>query len=86
MNVLRLHHVPHNEKLVTRPNFVQNREEQISIPRFAKQWKPPMATASDEVQVALPVASFEAILQGQVKPTHSRCGENAAPAKPTETA
>ncbi len=70
MNVLRHHHISDQQELVPCPGLVENFEEGISLSPRIQQTPPPVATASNEMQVALPIAAFERILQGQVKPTH----------------
>ena len=67
------HHVADQQELVARPHLVENLQEHVALSHGAKQGTPTMTTASDEVQMALPVPAFETILQGKVKPPRTLC-------------
>ena len=67
MDVLGHHDVANKEKPIACPRLVKNFKEGIPLSWRIQQRPPPVATAGDEMQMALPIASFEAILHGQVK-------------------
>src|SRR5208282_1840435 len=62
-------------------HLVENFQEHIPFPGGAKQRAPTMTTAGDEVQMALPVAAFETILQGKVKPPRTLCSRSLGTAQ-----
>ncbi len=75
MNMLGHHHVADQQEPVARPDLVENLQERISFPGSAQQCTALIATTGDEVQMALPVTPFEAILilQGKLNPTRTLC-------------
>lgn len=69
MNVLRHDHVADQQKLITRAYLIEDLQELIALARRAQQRETPVATPRNEVQMAMPVAAFERILQRDtVKP------------------
>jgi hypothetical protein len=69
------HHVADQQKLAAGPDLVENLQERISFPGSAQQCTALITTASDEMQMALPVTTLEAILilQGELNPTRTLC-------------
>lgn len=62
VKVLGHHDVPEQGKIVAIANFTQNFQELIACPLCAQERQPPVATASDEMQMAQSVAAFQAVL------------------------
>jgi hypothetical protein len=75
MNMFRHHHVADQQELIARPHLVENLQERISFPGSAQQCTALITTTSDEMQMALPVTTLEAILilQGELNPTRTLC-------------
>jgi hypothetical protein len=61
MNMLGHHHVAQQQKLVARPYFVQDSQEQVASAEGAKERKSSIAAAGDEMQMMVAVAALQAI-------------------------
>jgi hypothetical protein len=61
--MFRHHHVADQRELVTFPHFVENLQENVALPRCARQGTSPVTTTSDEMQMPLPITPLQSILQ-----------------------
>ena len=65
MDVIGHDDVPCESEAVAGAHVVKNLDKYISGARGGKQWQPPVATASDEVQMAQSVAAVQAFRHGK---------------------
>jgi hypothetical protein len=57
MKVLGHDDISHDDKPIPPPNLLQNLEKKVTPPRCSEQRLTPVTTASDEVQIAIPVVT-----------------------------
>src|ERR1700685_3272984 len=60
VNVLRHHHISHDDEPITLAGLFQNREEAVAGVRCAEKRQPPVAGAGDKVQVMRTVTAMQA--------------------------
>ena len=77
MNVFRHHHIPNQQKLITRASLLQNFQKHVPFPRCPQQRTPPVATASNEMQMPMPInpLQFFAHRMGLSRQTSSPCSQ-----------
>jgi hypothetical protein len=70
MNVIRHYHISHQLELVSIPYLAKNFHERISAAYRIQERQSPIASTRNEVQIPLPVISFE-ISRHEPTPTAS---------------
>jgi len=85
MNVLGHDHETHEREDVFVAHSIEDLQKSIPCPGGAKKWKPPIATARDEMQIVLPVSSLQPVLHGlnpkqkRVRPQRQRPNTHPSP-------
>jgi hypothetical protein len=73
MDMLGHHHIANQQELITGPHLIENFQEHIPLPRRAQQGTTPVATAGNEMQMALPITALEPVLQEQDPKARTLC-------------
>ncbi len=73
MDMLGHHHIANHQELITRPYLIENFQEHIPLPRRAQEGTTPVATAGNEMQMALPITTLEPVLQEEDPKPRTLC-------------